>query len=132
MTRVLDTSAVLCWLQDEPGAERVADILAGTEPVLLHAVNLVEVRYSLLRRGERLMNVSLERMWAARIQVIREMDDQLLAVATRLKAHQAPIALGDAFAVALAVTQGATLVTTDRNELQKVEAAGVCAIEFLR
>jgi PIN domain nuclease of toxin-antitoxin system len=39
---------------------------------------------------------------------------------------------GDAFGVALAVQRGATFLTTDRGELEKVAAAGVCRIEFLR
>ena len=60
------------------------------------------------------------------------MDEALLATAVELKAHYAPIALGDVFAVALAKERGAALVTTDRAELEKVASAGVCVIEFLR
>ena len=52
--------------------------------------------------------------------------------AVALKAHQAPITLCDVFAVALAQETGATLLTTDRGELEKLSTAGICAIEFIR
>jgi PIN domain nuclease of toxin-antitoxin system len=132
VTWVLDASAVLCWLKGETGAERVEEVLAEGEPSLIHSVNLVEVHYYLLRLGPQALQVGSERMEAAGIEVVRDMDDALLATATQVKAHQAPIALGDAFAVALTVQRGATLLTTDRGELEKVAQAGVCQIEFLR
>ncbi len=60
------------------------------------------------------------------------MEDAFLATAARLKAEQTPIALGDVFGVALAIQVNGTLVTTDRTELEKIDAAGICSIEFLR
>ena len=68
----------------------------------------------------------------AGIRVVYRMDEPLLAQAAELKAHHAPIALGDIFAVALAIRERATLLTTDRRELEKIAAAGLCQIEFLR
>ncbi len=132
MTWVLDASAIICWLQNEPGAERVRDILADLEPSMIHAVNLVEVQYYLLRRGQQAFDLGLARMRAAGVRLERPMNERFLMTATRLKAHHAPISLADSFAVAMAVEREATLVTTDRGELEKVDAAGVCAIEFLR
>ncbi len=132
MTWVFDASAVLCWLKGEPGYNRVEAILIGPDRVVIHAVNSVEVRYYLLRRGQRAFDVGMARIAAVGIEVVRVMDDGLLALATRLKAEQTPIALGDVFAVALTVKMDATLLTTDRAELEKVARAGVCPIEFLR
>lgn len=132
MTWVLDASAAICWLTDEPGAERMEEILAGDEPIVIHAVNLLEVQYNLLRVGEKEWQAANQILRTTRIEVVRDMDDDLLARAARLKAHQAPIALGDVFAVALAQRQVATLLTTDRSELQKIADAGICQIEFLR
>lgn len=63
---------------------------------------------------------------------MRVLDEASLDLAVELKARLTPIALGDVFGVALAATRGATFVTTDRHELEKVAAAGVCAMEFLR
>ncbi|MBI4497662.1 MAG: PIN domain-containing protein [Chloroflexi bacterium] len=133
MTWVLDSSALLCILNNEQGAERVEEVLESSQPVLIHAVNLVEVHYLLLRRGGAgAWRTAVARMHAAGIHIIRLMDDQLLATAAEIKAFHPPIALGDVFAVALTVGRGATLLTTDRGELEKVETAGVCSIEFLR
>jgi len=99
---------------------------------LLHAINLVEVEYLLVRRGEAIRRRGIERIAAARIEIVRDLDDPLLAVAVDLKANHAPIALGDTFAVALAIQRGIPLVTTDHGELDKIAAAGVCSVEFLR
>ncbi|MCC5870047.1 MAG: type II toxin-antitoxin system VapC family toxin [Gammaproteobacteria bacterium] len=48
MSAVLDASALLAWLHDEPGAERVAEALDGA---LVSAVNWSEVVQKLLQRG---------------------------------------------------------------------------------
>ncbi len=133
MTWVLDTSALICWIDDEPGAARMQEILTGLEPVVIHAVNVVEFQYLLLRKGGvASWELAAARFKAAGVETVRLMDDELLGTAARLKAFNAPIALGDVFAVALTVHRSATLLTTDHGELEKVAAAGVCSIEFLR
>jgi len=132
MTWMLDASAALCWLLDEPGAERMDVILADDRATLIHGVNLVEVRYRLQRLDAALAEAALSTLFATGMEVDRDLSDELLTIAARLKATQAPIALGDTFAVAAAIRRGATLVTTDRGELEKVAAVGVCQIEFLR
>jgi PIN domain nuclease of toxin-antitoxin system len=129
---VLDASAVISWLRAEVGGERVRDVLMTGEGVLMHAVNALEVHYHFLRQGEPALEIAKRHMSEAGIQIVHAMDEDLLASAARLKAHYAPIALGDVFAVALAEREDATLLTTDRAELEKIAAAGVCTIEFLR
>jgi PIN domain nuclease of toxin-antitoxin system len=132
MNWVLDASAVLCWLADEPGAERMEQVLAGDETRVIHAVNLLEIEYYLLRRGEQALQTGLQRLDAVGVEVARDLDDALLLAAARLKAQNAPIALGDTFAVALAAQRGATLLTTDREELGRLDGLGICSFEFLR
>lgn len=132
MIWVLDASAVLCWLLNELGGPRVVQVLSGGAPVLIHAVNLVEVRYKLSRLSQADRQTGDLRIAAAGIEVVRSLDDEILAMAVRLKAGYVPIALGDVFGVALAAQRGATFLTTDRGELEKVAAAGICGIEFLR
>jgi len=129
---VLDASALVCLLRDEPGAERVAWALAEREPALIHAVNLLEVHYQLLRKGERILDLGRRRIEGLGLVVVRGIGEPLFALAVELKAHHAPIALGDVFAVALAMERHATLLTTDRAELQKIHDAGLCQVEFLR
>jgi uncharacterized protein with PIN domain len=132
MTLILDASAIVCWLDNEPGAERLAELVAADSDLLIHGVNWVEVQYRTLRQsGARLQDAMA---WLANCgaEVVRDLDDGLMAEAARLKAFHTPIALGDVFAVALAVQRGATLVSTDRSELEKIAQAGICQIEFLR
>jgi PIN domain nuclease of toxin-antitoxin system len=132
MIWVLDASAAVCWLKAEVGARRVAEVLAGDDPVLIHAVNLLEVQYHFLRISHQATQGATQRLLATRAEVIRDLDDDLLARAALLKAQQTPIALGDVFGVALAEQRGATILTTDRAELQKIADAGICHVEFLR
>lgn len=132
MSWIFDSSAVICWLRAEPGSARAEAILLDSAPVAIHAINLVEVRYVLLRLGEHVLHSGDTRIASSGIEVVRSLDNSLLNTAVDLKARFTPIALGDVFGVALAATRGATFVTTDRHELEKVAAASVCAIEFLR
>jgi uncharacterized protein with PIN domain len=132
MTWALDAGAIICWLRDEQGADRMEEVLKSEQPSIVHGVNLVEVQYILRRVGDEVARNAMERLWDAGVQIARDMDDRLLATAAQLKAEFPPIALGDVFAVALAVQRNAPLMTTDRGELEKVAAAGVCSIEFLR
>ena len=106
MTAVLDASAVLCWLFDESGSERMEEIVLSDERLIIHAVNLVEVQYRLLRLDPAQRGLLLPRLVQAGAEIARDMDDELLALAADLKAHQAPIALGDTFAVALSARRG--------------------------
>jgi predicted nucleic acid-binding protein len=98
----------------------------------LHAVNWVELRY-LERREQLPVGDPLRQfMEVVGVELSTELSPAYLERAADLKARYPPIALGDCFAVALAQTLSATLITTDRNELQKVADAGTCAIVFLR
>ena len=69
-------------------------------------------------------------MHAAGVAVEMTFSEPLLAIASSLKANRTPISLADAIAVGFAITEGATLLTTDRGEMEKL--SDVCSIEFLR
>lgn len=131
MTHVLDSSAVICWVSDEPGRFRVEELLLE-EAMLMHAVNLVEVLYQVERRQANSIEGILDRLTGVGIEIVPGIDDEMIQIAVNLKAHHTPIALGDVFAVSLAVSREATLLTTNRGELGKNATAGICQIEFLR
>lgn len=132
MNWVLDSSAILCWLFGEPGVDRVRAVLESGDDVAVHAVNLVEVQYILRRRGQDPGGRATEQLDALGLAVVRDLSDAMIRVAADLKVRQSPIALGDTIAVALAIVRDATLLTTDRAELEKIRDAGLCAIEFPR
>lgn len=111
MTVVLDSWAVLRYLDDcEPAASLVADLLDSERP-LMSWINLGEVHY-VIRRSHG------EDEAAATVRDLREVvdaripDDRLVLAAARLKADH-PMAYADAFGAALAIAENATLWTGD-------------------
>ena len=132
-TYVLDSSAILCFLRNEPGADIVDALLTDTaNQHVIHAVNWTEVRY-LERRGQLPKDKSLQEFTSqVDISISNELSPAFREGVALLKAEYPPIALGDCFAVALAQALDATLVTTDRSELEKLAVEGICKILFLR
>lgn len=111
MTVVLDSWAVLRYLEDAgPAAEAVSDLL-GREKPLMSWINLGEV-HSVLRRlhGE---DAATETVRDLRDVIDARLPDERLVIdAVRIKAGH-PMAYADAFAAALTVAVDATLWTGD-------------------
>lgn len=117
---VLDASAVLAYLQGEPGGDLVAEQLSAA---VIGAVNLSEVIAKLVDKGlddaavdETLQSIGLE---AVAFDVAQARAAGLMRSATR----QRGLSLGDRACLALAKARGAPAVTTDRDWAQV--AAGV-------
>lgn len=111
MTVVLDSWAVLRYLEGtEPAAMLVAELLDGERP-LMSWINLGEVHYVLRRRvGE---DEAAETVRDLRQVIdVRLPDERLVLEAARLKADH-PMAYADAFGAALAMAHQATLWTGD-------------------
>lgn len=115
---LLDSFALLAFLNHESGYEKVRDLLrsarARRQPLLMNEITIGEVYYSTAR------DISIERAEAVLkalrtmpIQLLSNSYDQVLAAA-HLKACF-PISYADAFAVATAQREKATLVTGDRD-----------------
>ena len=113
---VLDSHAVLAYLQDEPGADIVQGLLdrarRGETTVLCSCVNAAEVYWATRRHhGAHLA----ERAWAALCQLpvtLVPADERVACEAGEIKAGHS-LALGDAFAAATARLQDAEVVTGD-------------------
>lgn len=111
MTVVLDASAVLVLLLDEPGASAVADVLPGS---VLSAGNLAEVLSKLADRE--VDSTGLPDQLAAAgvaVQPVTERDAELIAEIRRLDAERV-LSLGDRCCLALARRLSAVAVTADR------------------
>ena len=114
MTFSLDASAALCWARRERGVDRVAEVLDDPDTlVTIHIVNLIEVRYHLLRRDRRVTNQTLAQLESAGVIVHSEISEPMAALAAEIKANFAPVSLADAICFAHAATTGAVLLTTD-------------------
>lgn len=111
MTVVLDSWAVLRYLEDvEPSASLVADLLEDERP-LMSWINLGEVHYIVRRAHGEEDAVETVRDLRDVIEV-RLPDERLVLDAARLKADH-PMAYADAFGAALAIAEDATLWTGD-------------------
>jgi PIN domain nuclease of toxin-antitoxin system len=108
---VLDASALLCLFFSEPGADRVAAVMAGAR---VGAPNLAEVIAKLVYRGGdgAALAAEIAELDMAVVPLDRAQAEAagLLRVATR----DAGLSLGDSCCLALAAALGATAYTTDR------------------
>lgn len=112
---VLDSFAILAYLEGEPGARLVVDLLkcAGREVVIfMSLINFGEVAYIAEReRGAQQAAAILQDIRSQPIRLAGVNERRVLAAA-HVKA-QYPLSYADAFAVALAQELGATVVTGD-------------------
>ena len=111
MTVVLDSWAVLRYLEDVgTAAEDVADLLDAERP-LMSWINLGEVHYVLRRSAGETDATATVRDLRDDIDAVLP-DERLVLDAARIKADHS-MAYADAFAAALAMTRDATLWTGD-------------------
>lgn len=113
---VLDSYALLAYLQGEPGGARVRELLASASQggcrLSMSVVNLGEVLYIVERaRGLAKAQETLARIDELPVEIVAA-DRALTLEAAHLKAH-CPIAYADCFAAALARLRNAPLVTGD-------------------
>lgn len=133
-TLVFDACAVIALLRGEAGAETVAGLLG--EPGIrcrLHAVNLCEVYYDGIRRGDTTDAARLEAL-LTKIGFVIETDvpQPLWESVGRLKATFRRVSLADCFALAFALRENGTLVTSDHHEFDPIAATGICPVQFIR
>src|SRR3989304_7827800 len=122
---VLDTWAVIAYLEDEPSAPQIADLIASAHedsiPVFMTVVNVGEVWYIIAREvSEEEANNSIKELHDLRIQ-FEDVDWTLTQEAARFKS-QNKMSYADCYAAALAKIRKAELVTGD-GEFKAVEKA---------
>ncbi len=121
---LLDSYAILAYLKQEPDFEIVKDLLRvsgkGRESVLMNQINAGEVYYQVARQN---LAEDMDRFWSQFLQlpiVFVENDFDLIIEAAKVKARF-PMAYADAFAVATAIREGASVITGD-PDFQHVES----------
>ena len=107
---VLDASALLCLLNDEPGADRVAAVRTRS---LIGATNLAEVVSKLRERGLSLDEVR-EALGGLHLDVRPLSPAQAMLIGDlRPATRPLGLSLGDRACLALAIELGAEIYTTD-------------------
>jgi predicted nucleic acid-binding protein len=100
---------------------------------LAHAVNLCEVYYDITRRHNAVTaRLSLEKLAELGIQTRTDLESEFIEQVGLLKVNPGKLSLADCFALALAIRNGATLVTSDHLEFDRIAQLGICSILFIR
>ena len=110
-TSVLDSSAVLAVIFNEPGGEKIVDLLQGG---LLSTVSLAEIHTRLLLDG-RPADFAWNRILSMGFEVCFFDDEQARLAAEMIgKTRPFGLSLGDRACLALAIQRKAKVYTTDR------------------
>ena len=120
---VLDTWAVIAYLEDEPSGEQVEDLIATAHeeqiPIYMSVINVGEVWYTFAREiSEEEANASVKSLRDLRIQ-FEDANWEITQEAARFKSLN-KMSYADAFAAALAKTKKADLITGD-NEFKPLD-----------
>ena len=106
---LLDTSALLTFIEDEPGSDRVEEVLRDAA-ILLPWPVLMETYYITLQEKGR---AEADRRYALlrqlRAEILWAMDEPILLTAARLKAEH-HVSLADAVVAAFAIRNNAVLI----------------------
>ena len=127
-TYVLDASALLCLINAEPGAERVASVLSQA---VISAVNLAEVATKLNELGA---DEDEARALLAPLHLAIVPFDEFTAYATgalRAATRGQGLSLGDRACLALGASRRASVLTTDKAWANLGDREGV-VVEMLR
>ncbi len=118
---IVDTSAILSVLLDEPAAPRILEAIVNAPAPRMSAANWLEVAMIVEERGGRLASLRLDEFFrAASIEVAPVTVDQAAAARNAWRyfgrhKHAARLDFGDCFAYALAKTAGETLLYTGED-----------------
>lgn len=115
-TKVLDSYALMAFFEDEPGADKVRELILkaeeGKAKLAMNVVNLGEVWYSIAKTlSPSKADEYIQEIEGMAIEIV-DVDWQLAHQAAKFKSH-GKISYGDCFAAALAKNLKAELITGD-------------------
>lgn len=133
MIHVLDASAIIAYLRNEPGEDIVTRLLLNpSEPCYAHAINLCEVYYDFIRRtDEPTARQAIKDLIADGVRERRDFSRKFWQRVGQLKARGG-ISLADCFCIALAQELSGEVVTSDHKEFDPLVPRGICPIRFIR
>jgi predicted nucleic acid-binding protein len=134
MNYVLDASAMIAFLRDEPGADVVERLLLDPDGTCCaHAINLCEVFYAFHREsGEADAQTALDTLAAAGVQTRIDLDAAFWQEAGRYKSAFRRVSLADCCCIALARRLGAELATSDQHEFDALAPLRIVPFLFIR
>jgi len=133
MTYVFDASAIIALLKNEEGADVIDSLLVqaadGVCSVIMNNFNLLEVFYGFYREdGESFAKEQINAIKESHIKINGEISDDMFYQAGRIKASYS-LSLADSILLGQAISEKATVVSSDHHEFEAVEK--IENIEFL-
>jgi len=124
-TFVLDACALIAFLDDEEGADKVEDILRKARrnecAIYMNKLNILEIYYGIFREDSKeKAEKTLSKILALPIIVIDRLKDDVFKEAGRLKATY-KISLADSIVLAEAKIRKASILTTDHHEFDPID-----------
>lgn len=109
---LLDTSALLSFIEDETGADRIEQALKQPTTLVPWPV-LLEMHYvTLQKRGQAEADRRIALIEQLKVEILWGMDESTLLTASKLKAERR-VSLADAIIAAFAIRRGAVLMHKD-------------------
>jgi len=136
MNSILDACALLAFLNDEEGADKIERLLdqsaSGDAAVSMSVVNLLEVYYGELRdKGASVAQIVLDMVQYYSIRIINTVSEQAFREAARLKAAYR-ISLADCIGLATAIELSGQFVSSDHHELDVVAEKEPLSVYWFR
>jgi len=133
---ILDACALIAYLNDEQGADIVANYWRGLKEgsvfLLMHKINLLEVYYGFYKeRGKTFADEMLYDVIDIGFHIVDHISDSVFLTVGRLKGTY-HISLGDAILLAQAFLNGAAVLTCDHHEFDPIEKAEAIEFEWIR
>jgi uncharacterized protein len=124
---LLDACAVIAYLNDEEGADKVEELLWQSDErsslLFMHEVNLLEIYYGVYRdEGEELAEETYHKVINLPIKIVEGLRKSVFKEAGRFKAIYS-VSLADSIALAEAKVKRIPLVTCDHHEFDRVQDA---------
>jgi predicted nucleic acid-binding protein len=129
-SKVVDAWAMIAWLLDQTAAPAVESLIqqadAGELHLLMSWMNVGEVYYIIFKRhGRERAEEFLNRLPSLPIRLVLPDEDGILAAAAVKAAH--PVSFSDAFAIALAQAEKASVITGD----DEIRQCAVVPVEWI-
>jgi predicted nucleic acid-binding protein len=133
MVHVFDAGPMMAILKGELGSQVAAKTLIDNPgECFAHVFNLTEIYYLFFRSGGAMAaEAAVQTLLTAGIIPREDADTAFWKDAATFKGKH-PLALPDAFCLALAVRLSGTVVTTDHAEFDSLVPLGYCPILFIR
>ncbi len=129
-SKVADSWAIIAWLLNQAAATRVESFIqeadAGNLQLLMSWINVAEVYYIAAKRhGAKRAEEFLNRLPSLPIRVVLSDEEAIMATARIKAAH--PVAFADAFEIALAQAEQASIITGD----DEIRQCGVVPVDWI-